>query len=586
MKDPLEHQARAHVAALVALAALALGVGTAVILLLDRLGAPARLVIAGPPAFALAAFVLTGLTFRAVRASSFFAAERGAPGLALAFALSTLAFALVPGLAASTSWADGGAPAFVGLIAGFCLLVAGAALMVRKSGAYSLASLFAARFSSDRVRFAVTVAVAVVGALVASAGFEGAALWIRDLLGFSRFAAALLCGFALMTLVVPGGLSGVVWGAAGGGILMVFALVVPLALVAAGFSRPLGDGLDALQAAAAARVDLWAGGIGGGWSWIVSTGVALGVAALAPILAPAVAGRRTPVVARAGLMGLLFMGVMLSALLLGAVVAGLAYEAQVAGQRPEALPAFVYALADLRLLTICGEFAGAPRAAAAACAKAAGFSGALGSGHVEIALRALMTRGPDVLGLGPPVAGLVGAGFLAAALALAGAGAYAFAAAAGDELLRRDGRARVTSRRLASTRFAFVALIGALAVSVGADVLELGPSALNLALLVSAAALAPLFALTLWPRAVETDALVAFGTGAGVVLLAVMFGWRDGAFSLPMATAAGCAGFCLALFVGVFGSLRRSVDDTRAGRIFLQSLFHGGEDAIVADRGA
>ena len=591
MNDPLAQQARAMrpgVGGRVAFAAATLFLAAALVALLDRVGAPARLVSALAPAITLAALAIVGLTLQSMRVSAFLGADRRQGPVHVALGLAGLSLALVPPMAFPGS--SGSGPALlVGLVVGVFLVGLGSGPLLRKSGAYSLSSLFGQRFASPRLRFGSALVVAAVGALIAFVGFEGAARGVEEHLGVTRFSASLIAGAVLLAVIVPGGLAGGSWSAAGGGLALLAALLAPLAahtMTGAPLPAPVIGDVGA-WAAATARITRWSGGVDAGsfWTGLTILGAALGVAALAPLLSPMVACRRARLAAPAGLMGLLAATALVCALLIGMALAGLTLEARAIGRRPEALPAFMYAMSDLRLMTVCGEFVNTPRAAALACAKAPGFGGLLGAEHVWASGRALMERVPHVAGLSAFFVGLVGAGFIAVAVALAAAGAQTFSTAVGDDLFKRDGRAGLTSRRLAIARIIMILLTVYLAIR-GAAAPQSLQNALSMALLLSAAALAPLMALCVWPRATETDALIAGGVGLAACALTAALAWRGGAFDLAVMCGGGVAGFVTALVAGVGVSLRRTEDQARLGRMFVQNLFQGDEDVIAVDKGA
>lgn len=592
MNDPLAQQARAMrpgAGGRVAFAAAALFLAAALVALLDRVGAPSRLVSALAPAITLAALAIVGLTLQALRVSAFLGADRRQGPVHVALGLAGLSLALVPPMAFPGPSGSSGPALLVGLLVGVFLVAIGTGPLLRKSGAYSLASLFGERFASARLRVGAALVVAAVGALVAFVGFEGAARGVEEHLGVTRFSASLIAAAVLLAVIVPGGLAGSSWSAVGAGLALLAALLAPLVahtMTGAPVPAPVVGDADA-WAAATARITRWSGGVDAGpyWSGLIILGAALGVAALAPLLSPMAACRRARLAAPAGLMGLLAAMALVAALLIGMALAGLTLEARAIGRRPEALPAFFYALSDLRLLSVCGEFVNAPRAAALACAKAPGFGGLLGADHVWASGRVLMERAPQAVGLGAFFVGLVGAGFIAAAVALAAAGAQTVSTAVGDDLFKREGRAGLTSRRLAIARIVMILLVVYLAVR-GAAAPESLQNALALALLLSGAALAPLLALCVWPRATETDALVAGGIGLAVCALTATLAWRGASFDLAIICAGGVGGFVAALAAGVGVSLRRTEDQARIGRRFVQNLFQGEEDVIAVDKGA
>ncbi len=593
VRDPLtddERHARASVEGRVAFAAAALFLAGALVAVIDRVGAPARLVTMLGPAIALGGLVVLGFLVQAARVSNFYAAGRVMPPKYVGLAMAGLALALIPPMLPPGPPGGVHAALLLGLIAGFALAAFGSGPMLRKSGAFSVADLFGARFESPSIRSACAVVVAFMCALVALAGFEGAVRGLEQTLGLARFPAAILAGFLVLTIVAPGGLAGSAWAAVGSAFVMSLALLLPLAILHLSGSplpAPLVGRAD-LWTEALARMALWnapapASPFG---FFVMAAGVAVGVAALAPLLSPMIAARSARFTSRAGTIGFIAFLVLVAALMVAMAVSALALDALVIGKRPEALPAFIYVASDKGLLSICGQHVASPRAAALLCAGVEGFSGRIGSEHLWTTGRYLALAAPELGGLSLAVAGLVAAGFLAIALALAAGAVQACATALGQDLLFA-GRERValTSRRLAAARLVMIAL--ALGMTFMTSAAPAGEqNALALAVLVGATTIAPLLLLSAWSRATAADAALALAIGAAIAIVCIPLGWRDGAFQIPVMTAGALGGFLAASIAGLATSLRRKESETRPGRIFVEGLLYGDGDVMGVDRGA
>ncbi|MBX9759618.1 MAG: hypothetical protein K2Y29_12665 [Beijerinckiaceae bacterium] len=593
MRDPLtddERQARASVDGRVAFAAAALFLAGALVAVIDRVGAPARLVTILGPAIALGGLVVLGFLVQATRVSNFYAAGRVMPAKYVGLGMAGLALALIPPMLPPGPPGGAHAALLLGLIAGVALAAFGSGPLLRKSGAFSIADLFGARFESPALRSAGAVLIAFTCALVALAAFEGSVRGLEQYLGLARFPACLLAGFLILTIVAPGGLAGSVWAAAGAAFVLSLALLLPLAILQVSGSplpAPLVGRAD-LWAEALARMALWnpPGAASAFGFFVMAAGAAIGVAALAPLLAPMVAGRSAKASSRAGAIGFLCFLVLAAAMMIALAVSALALDALAVGKRPDALPAFLYVASDKGLLTICGQHAASPRAAALLCSGVEGFSGRIGSEHLWTSGRYLASAMPELGGLSLAITGLVAAGFLSAALALTAGAVQACATALGQDLLFA-GRERValTSRRLAAARLVMAALALGLTFMTSAGPIN-QQNALALAMLVSAAAIAPVLLLSAWSRATAADATLAMGAGAAVAIVTVALGWREGAFHMPVMAGGALGGFLVASIAGVATSLRRKESETRPGRIFVEGLLYGDGDVMGVDRGA
>ena len=462
--------------------------------------------------------------------------------------------------------------------------------MLRKSGAFSLPDLVGMRFDSSAVRAASAVAVAASCGLVALAGFDGAIRSMQEALGLAAAPAAVLVGFLVFCVVAPGGLAGSAWGAAICAFVLALALILPLAiLVGAGSPLPTPYlGHTDLWAEALARAALWHPPTALSTLQFAATvaAVALGVAAMAPLLSPIIASRRPHSTGRAGVVASIWLVLLVAAMAISVAISALALDALIVGQRADALPPFLYVASDKGLVTICGQAVASPRAAALLCGGAENYSGRMGLENIWASGRFLLMGLPELGRFSLAVSGLVNAGYLAIALALAAAGIQTCATALSHDLVfaTRQGLA-LASRRLAAARCIMVALTLGL-VYLASTAAHAPQQLLTLAILLCAAIVAPLLLLSAWSRATASDAALAMGAGACAVVITIALAWRDGGFEMQIIANGALGGFVAAATLGFASSLRRKESETRAGRIFVEGLLHGDGEVTGADRSA
>ncbi len=377
MKDPLSqdgHSARIEVEGRVAFVAAALFLAGALVTVIDRVGAPARLVTTLGPAIAMAGLVVLGSLVQATRISNFYAAGRVIPAKYVGLGMAGLAAALIVPMLPPGPPGGLHAAMLIGLVAGMALAGFASGPLLRKSGAYSLPGLFGLRFDSPGLRSATSVVVAVASGFVALAGFDGAIRALGEGVGLAALPAAALAGFIVLAILTPGGVAGSAWGAAIAAFAISLALFLPLVILAAtGSPLPApAVGQADLWAEALKRMSLWSPPAPASASLTFASGaaVALGIAALAPLLSPMVACRNARGATRAGLVGLGWLLLLAAAMLVAMAISSLSLDSLAVGQRAESLPAFLYVASDKGLLTICGQHVASPRAAALACAGA------------------------------------------------------------------------------------------------------------------------------------------------------------------------------------------------------------------------
>ncbi|MCC2095817.1 MAG: hypothetical protein KDJ29_02945 [Hyphomicrobiales bacterium] len=568
-----------------AVAAFALGAG--LVALLDRVGVPERIVGLLGPILALGGLSLIGLLVHAVRISRFYAAGRAGPppyaGLALVALASGLAIPFLPP-------APGAFP-LRGVVLGFCIgLVINALIsgpLLRKTGAFSLPDLIAGRFPQSMVRLGAITVVGAAALMVALAGYEASIMALAYALGADRFGAAMLVGFVLILIIVPGGMSGVLWAATGSAGVLIAALCLPLAaMVIGGEALPApfpGNGES--WNTALRRIGEWQQATAWQYGGHVVTGaVAVGVACLAPLLSPSITASDSHGARRAGFAALVWSAMIGFVLLIMMAASTVVLDAYLTGARLDSLPAFVYASSGAGLLRICGAFVTSPEQVAAACSAAAGFSGdALrASDYVPQGIWLVLGM-PELHGYGVAFSGLAGAAIVSVSLVLAGAGFQAFGTAIGhDGFYRVRDKNALASRRLAMTRVVMILAViacGAFLSWHPVDARQL----IGLAILFSTGAIAPLLALSLWPRASGSDAGITMLVGlctAGAVIAA-----GGAAPNLQTLSIAALVAAVTGFAAGVAVSFLHSGGLATEGSTFVHGLMHGETDMMNRDKG-
>ena len=554
--------------------------------LLDRVGAPERLVSSLGPLAAICGLAAVGLILRCMRVSRFYAAGRAMPAPYAGLALAALFIGLfAPFLPPAPNGAAVGDVALgFGVGATLAALVTGP--LLRKTGAFSLPDLLVARFPDLALRLGVIAVVCVASYFVAAAAFETAVRGLQMGLLMERRGAVALAAAGILLIALPGGLSGVVWSAMGAGVILLAGLGLPIAImISRGDQLPLpGLGDSSAWSDALGRLAAWTPGAPVGSNPVVVFALAIGVGALAPLLAPLIATRDRAAAHAAGrraILWTLLIGVLLAVSL---AAAALATNAAVVGQRPDQLPTAIYQASARGLVTICGRIADTPPAALAACEGAPGYAGAMRAQDIAAHGAFLLTALPNLRGFGEAFVGLDAAGGIVVALALAAAAFQALATALGhDAIYRLRSAGALTSSRLAITR----ALLLVAVVATAAALFDHSVNAremIGLAIAFSAAAIAPLLILTFWPRATAVDALFALLCGlAAAEASIVLGGGRPTLESLSIGSTIACL---VGAGAGFISSLFRTPDPLRGGGAFFDRVLHGYGDVVDPDKGA
>ncbi len=557
--------------------------------LLDRVGAPERFVGAAPPYFTIFGLATLGFLLHSMRVSVYYAAGRALPAAYAGFGNAAIVIALMLPFAARLAGRSWG----IGVIAGLFIGLAAAAFylgpLLRKTGSFTLSGLLAARFPSPLTRLPLIAAVALSSALLAIAGVGIAVDALVDFTGAGRLFASFVIGAASLIIAGPGGLAGVIWCAAGAAGVALLGLGWPL--TALGLHGVLPSGLfiagsgwrEAAALLADWRVTPSAMNFAGEFGATLS--VALGVATLAPVLAPAVTTYDVAGARRAGYAAVLWTFVL--SLLMAATVsaASLTLAGAVRGQPAERLPEPIYEASGRRLVSICGVYAPGPSEAQRACGHLGVEPGApLQPHHVRpVDGDYLLGALPAAAELGAAASGLLASAVAALGLALAAAGLQACATAVGhDALYRLRGESDLTSRRLALSRLTLVA-VSAVAYAVSARGATSPGALIVLALALSAACVAPSLALAFWPRAGDREA--CFAVVGGVLGLGLALIIEGPARRIEAHALAALAGAVIGLAAGAASALASKEDKPQA-RAFVMRMLRGDAQMVEPDKGA
>ncbi len=567
-----------------AAAAFALAYGFAA--LLDRVGAPLALVEAVSPYFTILAFAVLGALLQSMRVSTYFAAGRAVPFEYAGFALAALVAGLILPFApqfSGRSWLLGVAGGFFAGVAaiGFYL-----GPTLRKTGAFSFSELLAARFPSLATRLGVIALACATSALIALAGEQSAVDMLAGLLGGGRGVPAAVVGCAVLLIAAPGGLFGTIWTAAAAGAVALIGLGWPALMLASRGAPPFGGAIDA-QSEVAARLENWgalAHPTNPASAVMIMLAAALGIATLAPLLAPAVATQTTRDARLAGCAAFGWTFVFAFLIATGLAGATLSLARQSVGQAPERLPDAVYVASARGLVTFCGARAPDPASARRACSAKSGSTGApLRAADIRANGALLLAELPGLEQMGAAASGLLASAQIALALALAAAGLQAFGTALGHEAIYRfRGKIDLTSRRLITTRLALLTVAAAGSAASASGLFD-ARALIAFALALSAAALAPVAALAPWSRADDRDALYALLGGLfGMTAVILMAGNpRDG----DVLACAALAGAMLGFGAGVASALSRPAGSAH-GRAFVARLTRGDGAVMEPEKGA
>lgn len=556
--------------------------------LLDRIGVPPSFVAVFGPVAIVTGFAVLGLFLRNMRISLFYVAGHTVPATYAGMAFGALSVAVIAPFAASVPNGLSMTALLAAAAGGLFLAAVIGGPLLRKTGAFSVPDLICARFPNGALRPGVSVVVAIACGLVAIAGYTEATMQFARASGLAPFFSLMAVGVMLLLIVVPGGLSGSVWIAAGAAAVLMAGLALPVLLaVTADGQLPFpvigdrGAWTEALQHVAA-----WDTGRPAEMNLdkpMIAVAV-IGLAALAPLLSPAIATADRASAQGAGLRGLVWALVTGGLIAVAMALASLAMVQNTAGMPLDRLPQSLLEASGRGDLAICGAHPATAAAARAACGGVLAQSQTLRPDQIVARGSFLMVSLPALRGLGSTLTSLMTAGVTMVALALAAAGVQGFGTAIGHDLFyRARASSALTSRRLAATRFIMLCgVAGAALIQIRAPV---DPVALlSFAIALSATVVAPLLLLSLWPRAQGMDAV--FGLVGGLATAEVtLWAWKGEPAPSLFAMAALYAAMAT-LAIGVLFSLLRRAEPTSQGLAFVHGVLHGEGDVLNPDKGA
>jgi len=517
----------------------------------------------------LVLYAIVGLATRTQESIEYFAAGRRVPAVYGGTALAVSAFGGTGLVAITGAFFLIGFDALclaIGGLAGFVVMGILLAPFFRKFGAYTIPSYLGARFESGFVRLLAAVLISVPLLMVLVAELRMAAFAGSFLTGASPTVLITITAAALMIMLSAGGMRSVTWIGVAQAIVTLFALLVPVTIVAIymtnlplpqlsqgplmralsrlevlqgvpiviapglAFDMP-GDGLIALGKRYAAPF----GAIGPHGFVTAMLTIMMGVAA-APWILPRIAAAPGVYHARKSLgWATVMFGIIMLTM---ASVAIFARAILVTGVASGTVPDWVSALAQMQMAEIETRTAGADAGRSA-------LSGIL------IARDAVLFTLPMAAGLTGTFVAVAASGAFSACLAGAGAAAASLAATLSEDLWH-GGRKEPPSDgiRIGSARGWLMLVVGVAAVAalmIHADPLNL----LLWSLALTGSTLFPVLVLSIWWKRIN-----AFGAAAGLVagfsvaLLAIVAGSLNiltidpalsGMFGLPASLLAAIA---------------------------------------------
>ncbi|MGA3302255.1 MAG: hypothetical protein ABSC72_03090 [Methylovirgula sp.] len=501
-----------------ALAAFLLGIG--LLAILDRVGMPDDMLRAGLLALLFCGLVVVSVWLRTMRIAAFYAAGRVIPSVYAGMVAAGLGFALFLPLLPPLGGL-GFFSIFMGVGLGLLWLLFVNGPLLRQSGFYSFADVIGTRFPLPIIRIPMVLLVAFCSGCVALAGFEIAVHHLSIALSLDRGTSAGLIGLMIIVLLVPAGLSGVIWASVAAIIVTVVATVLPLLMgLITGQPQTIPVlGNPRLWAHAVADIATVTGADTGlGLQMSVVIAFALGVPVLAPLFNGMIATRSAGSAWRSGLTGAFWLvgGGILLAATLGS--AALTLEHDTVGKLPANLPSFLVNAAEGGSLTICGQNTANRTILAEACALRTGSGKGLRLSDIAIRGDDLLSSLPALRGSEPTLARLASAFAILLGVGLAAAGLQSFITSLGHDLAHPARRQLgPVSRRLAVARalaIGFVLIAGFRLAGQSVDARFL----LVLPVMLSAGLLAPPLALTFMPRGTPLGALASLCVASFVMV--------------------------------------------------------------------
>ena len=562
------------------------------LVLMERMGLPERLLVLSVPLISLLLLVPIGLASGSMRLSDFYAGGRHVPAFYVAPALTTmslgLGFTLLVDNESSAISMDWLLDSVIGLTMGLMITSVFTGPLLRAIRAFSLMDLLTLRFPNPLLRFILALVTACIGFVMAWAALSIAIAIVSPGLNLSSRAISWILGGLMLLLLVPGGLRTLIWICAGGGLLALaslgLAFFTDLARIGpTEFMLFLDTSL--FQKYSAGENDLkhflsdhLISHIG------VIASLAVGIACLGPIVSPSVASSSSTQARKGTLFGLIWVIGLIALLGFTALATHKSIVQRLEGQRPERLSTSLLTANGNSLISLCTDHSADPVTLLAQCRKRTGFTSVLRSEDIRIGSIWLLIGLAPSSELNPALSGLIVTSLGLLTLLVAGGSAFSCALALSQDLFKRqrEGQA-LSSRRLALTRLGLAGTVLTIVLLQQQHMFD--PKLLaGTGIALASLCLAPVTILIFWPRANSFDACVVIATSIGVALwpFTKTASWPELSVLLQQAiTGAG-----IGLLAGMLTSFLHGTGPESRGAKFLQGLrtqnFYDG----FADKGA
>ena len=556
--------------------AIAFAVLLVVLAMLGQLGLPDRATGVIVIAVTAVTYVAIGLVAGTMRLADFFAAGRIVPaGLnGLATAAAFISGSAFLGLAGAFFAAGNSALALViGWSFGFLVLAVAVAPYFRKSGALTLPDFFAIRFGGPLIRLAGVVVLLGSCFFALAAALATAGLVASVTLGMSLESAILAAVVVVLLSSLLGGMRGVTLVSGAQAIVILFAVLAPVAILSArDYGLPLpqltyGYALQEIAADPSGGPPALVGAASrllpfGAVDAIDFLGIVLclaaGVASLPHVLVRSAAAAGPHDARRsAGWALVVVLAVLLTAPAYAAF-ARLAILNDVIGASPDDIPDWLLAFGHLGLVRICGVDAVAIEALKTVCTVV---GGGPTINSVAVASDAVALTLPGMADLPYVATALIAAGGIAAALAAANALLVAIANSVSHDLYGSILHRRAPiGRKLVVARLVLILTAGLAAwFALNRPDDSFALAAVSLA--IAAAGNFPALVLGIWwRRTTASGALAGIVAGLAVALgVVALTRYGSGVIGLPAAGVPAAAAATLGIPVGFVAAIAVSL---------------------------
>ncbi len=543
--------------------------------ILEQLGVPDKVLGFLFVGFTLAIYAGIGVISRTMQVSQYYVAGRQVPafynGMATAADwMSGASFLAMAGILYTLGY--DGLSFVVGWTGGYVLVATLVAPYLRKFGAYTVPDFLSARYGGNIVRLLGVLVLIVCSFIYVVAQIRGTGLIAERFMGIPYHYAVFVGLSGILLCSMLGGMRAVTWTQVAQYIVLIIAYMIPVIILS--FQRngvPIpqltyGSVMQDIAAREAEMIKLGLAEIGNlkrhlepfaNYSpfnfFALIFCLMVGTASLPHVLmryftTPNVRDARKSVG-----WSLLFIFLLYFTAPAYAAFTKLEVYQNVIGQSLEALPEWIYIYGSAAKVKICGVAAVSAEAIQAACTAAGNTTGVLNLSEFSITRDVVVIAAPEIAGLPYVVAGLVGAGGLAAALSTADGLLLAIANALSHDVYFHMLDPKASTRtRLVAARIVLLA-VAILAALVAADppggILSLVAWAFSLA----AAGNFPVLVLGIWWKRMNKEGAIASMVVGFCLTLYYLAATKYDAIPLVLADAGGLWFGVANLSAGVFG---------------------------------